>query len=73
MRGIAIPWGKCNIFKKKNNLFYILLKKKKKKPKTKPLTGWPASIWSRGWSLHPRSESVVGHPWIFFFFFVLFF
>jgi hypothetical protein len=31
MRGIAIPWGKCNIFqKKKKLLFYILLFKKKK-------------------------------------------
>jgi len=34
MRGIAIPWGKCNIFQKKKHLFNILLLKKKPKNQT---------------------------------------
>jgi hypothetical protein len=34
MRGIAIPWGKCNIFKKKKP-FILYFIKKKKKPQTK--------------------------------------
>jgi len=61
MRGIAIPWGKCNIFKKKNNLFYILLKKKKKKTKNQTLN-WLAGQYMEPGVVAPPPKRIGGRP-----------
>jgi hypothetical protein len=83
MRGIAIPWGKCNIFQKKKHLFNILLLKKKKKNQT---LHWPAGRppqWVDGQPVYgagggattPSASGVVAatHGFSFSFFFLFFY
>jgi hypothetical protein len=56
MRGIAIPWSKCNIFQKKTIYFIFYLKKKSKNQTLNWLASQPV-YGAKGGLCHPRFSS----------------